>query len=341
MFFSIIIPVYNVAPYLRECLDSVLAQTFADWEAICVDDGSTDGSGAVLDEYASKDSRIKVVHKANEGVSVARNKGIELSSGEYFMFVDSDDWVVEDALVGIHDALVECPADGILVQSFDVGRGNCFPLKVIGQTSSPLELLVGRYRVPAWTVCRMYKRRTYGGLRFVSGMRLREDICFWSDALSIPAKWLIVDKPFYFYRKRPESASHGVTYKNAVDLLYFPSYVIRNMRERMGAGDEDVQMFWKKEVRTLGLDVFLRNWTRISPFEKRRVLKRTALCMELLGENPLGKNTRMCLNLANHGFPAWIVVLSYFLGRLKVRKKLFLESSKKFVNGVCNAKQQG
>ena len=61
--FSIIIPVYNVAPYLRECLDSVLAQTFADWEAICVDDGSTDGSGAILDEYAAKDARFRIVHQ--------------------------------------------------------------------------------------------------------------------------------------------------------------------------------------------------------------------------------------------------------------------------------------
>jgi len=71
-FFSIIIPVYNVAPYLRECLDSVLAQTFTDWEAICVDDGSTDGSGAILDEYAAKEPRIKVIHPKNAGVGAAR-----------------------------------------------------------------------------------------------------------------------------------------------------------------------------------------------------------------------------------------------------------------------------
>ena len=81
-FFSIIIPVYNVAPYLRECLDSVIAQTFTDWEAICVDDGSTDGSGAILDEYAARDERFK---------SVARNAAIELMHGDWFLFVDADD----------------------------------------------------------------------------------------------------------------------------------------------------------------------------------------------------------------------------------------------------------
>lgn len=89
--FSIIIPVYNVAPYLRECLDSVLAQTYTDWEAVCVDDGSTDGSGKILDEYAKNDSHIRVVHKANGGVSSARNRGLEEAKGEWILFLDGDD----------------------------------------------------------------------------------------------------------------------------------------------------------------------------------------------------------------------------------------------------------
>ena len=92
-FFSIIIPVYNVSPYLRECLDSVLAQTFTDWEAICVDDGSIDGSGVILDEYASRDSRFRVIHQPNVGVSVARNLGIRTASGAYVGFIDPDDVV--------------------------------------------------------------------------------------------------------------------------------------------------------------------------------------------------------------------------------------------------------
>lgn len=90
-YFSIIIPVYNVAPYLRECLNSVLAQTFTDWEAICVDDGSTDGSGAILDEYAAKDKRFRVIHQANAGVSVARNAALDVVQGEWVGFLDADD----------------------------------------------------------------------------------------------------------------------------------------------------------------------------------------------------------------------------------------------------------
>ena len=89
--FSIIIPVYNVAPYLRECLDSILSQTFTDWETICVDDGSTDGSGAILDEFADRDSRFRIIHKSNAGVSAARNVALDVASGEWVSFVDADD----------------------------------------------------------------------------------------------------------------------------------------------------------------------------------------------------------------------------------------------------------
>lgn len=90
---SIIIPVYNVEKYLAKCIDSVLSQTFTDWELILIDDGSIDQSGKICDEYASKDNRIKVTHKKNEGVSKARNTGIALAKGEYICFIDSDDWI--------------------------------------------------------------------------------------------------------------------------------------------------------------------------------------------------------------------------------------------------------
>ena len=90
-FFSIIIPVYNVAPYLRECLDSVLAQTFTDWECLCVDDGSADESGSILDEYAQRDSRFLVFPKKNGGVSAARNLALDNAKGEWICFLDGDD----------------------------------------------------------------------------------------------------------------------------------------------------------------------------------------------------------------------------------------------------------
>lgn len=98
MRFSVIVPVYNVEKYLRECLDSVLNQSYPDWEAICVNDGSTDGSAAILEEYAQKEARVKVVSQPNGGLSAARNTGLKAASGEYVLFLDSDDWLEPQAL---------------------------------------------------------------------------------------------------------------------------------------------------------------------------------------------------------------------------------------------------
>lgn len=103
--FSIIIPVYNVEQFLRECLDSVLNQTVSDWEAICVNDGSTDGSADILNEYASKDGRFKHIDQANGGLSSARNAGMKEAKGDYILFLDSDDWLETNALQALVDYL--------------------------------------------------------------------------------------------------------------------------------------------------------------------------------------------------------------------------------------------
>lgn len=99
---SVIIPIYNVEKYLRRCLDSVLNQTFSDWEAICVNDGSPDGSAAILSEYAAKDDRFKIVNKENGGLSDARNAGMQVAKGEYILYLDSDDFIHPQTLEITH-----------------------------------------------------------------------------------------------------------------------------------------------------------------------------------------------------------------------------------------------
>lgn len=104
---SVIIPVYNQAPYLAKCLDSVLAQTLRDIEVVCVDDGSTDGSGRMLDEYAARDSRVKVIHQANAGAGPARNVGMDVARGEFLAFMDPDDlYPDEGVLADVYSAAV-------------------------------------------------------------------------------------------------------------------------------------------------------------------------------------------------------------------------------------------
>ena len=204
---SVIVPVYNVEKYLRCCVDSILAQTFTDIEVLLVDDGSTDGSGAICDEYAQKDSRVRVFHKANGGVSSARNLGLDNTRGGYIMFVDSDDKVAPT----ICETLLSYAADGIMPicahykwvdgKTFAVTSNHqqtFYPVKEfdIGATPSP------------W--CKLYEKRLIGRC-----LRFREDFSFMEDALfnceyyRFIHGFMVIESPLYYYRILPNSLSHG------------------------------------------------------------------------------------------------------------------------------------
>ena len=130
--FSIIVPIYNVEKYLNRCIASIFKQGFADYELILIDDGSPDNCGKLCDEYAKKDARVKVIHKKNAGVSMARQDGIDLSEGEYLVFVDADDWITDDCLETLSHhtdvdlirfgAYVEKP-DGTYIEGFPLEKG--------------------------------------------------------------------------------------------------------------------------------------------------------------------------------------------------------------------------
>lgn len=113
---SIIVPVYNVEKYLNRCLDSILNQTFTDFELILVDDGSTDNSGIICDEYKTKDNRIKVIHKENGGLSSARNAGLDIARGRYIGFVDSDDFISKDMYQILYNEAEKNKADMIMCE---------------------------------------------------------------------------------------------------------------------------------------------------------------------------------------------------------------------------------
>ena len=114
---SVIIPCYNCEKYVAKCLDSVLAQTFQDWEAIVVNDGSTDGSVEILNRYAAKDSRIKVVTQENQCLSMARNNGFKFAQGNYVSFLDSDDFIDENFLLDLHNQAVKEQADAVMTST--------------------------------------------------------------------------------------------------------------------------------------------------------------------------------------------------------------------------------
>ena len=125
---SIIVPVYNAERTVGRCIESILNQEYRDFELLLVNDGSTDASGSLCDGYAAKDSRIRVIHKKNAGVSAARNTALDLAQGTYLQFLDSDDWLTPDATSSLVRAAEETGCD-LIVANFYRGNGERFPQK--------------------------------------------------------------------------------------------------------------------------------------------------------------------------------------------------------------------
>ena len=121
---SVIVPVYKTEPWLRPCVDSILAQTFSDLEIILVDDGSPDGCGAICDEYAAQDARVRVIHKENGGLVSAWKTGVQAAAGEYVGFVDSDDWIDPDFFESLHSAAAELGADVVVGERVEEREGH-------------------------------------------------------------------------------------------------------------------------------------------------------------------------------------------------------------------------
>ena len=122
---SILVPVYNAEKYLEYCLESILAQTFTDFEVICMDDGSDDESGRILDTYAQNDKRIKVIHKANSGYGNTMNTAIQLSSGNYIGIVESDDTIELDMYQMLYECITQYDLDFVKTDHYEIGRASC------------------------------------------------------------------------------------------------------------------------------------------------------------------------------------------------------------------------
>lgn len=164
---SIIIPLYNVEKYLPKCLDSILAQTFSDFEVLLVNDGSPDNSGRIGEEYAARDARIRLFHKENGGVSSARNYGMKKAQGNYIAFCDSDDWVDPDWLETLYRQMCECPVElsvcGLMKEDGD-GKVLFTVEDIRMYRKNKEEALLtlfngdGYYRYQGWVVNKLYKR---------------------------------------------------------------------------------------------------------------------------------------------------------------------------------------
>ena len=222
-FFSIIIPVYNVAQYLKECLDSVLAQTFGDWECICVDDGSTDGSGEMLDVYARGDSRFRVFHQTNKGVSAARNLALEHAMGDVVCFADGDDITYPWWLSTFYELLQVEEADLVRVQ-YPSCRSYCLQPPPVGACArcvmthekAILEWGWSTFSREGYSCLYAVRRRCVGETRFVNGVQLKEDNLFALALLPKITRAVQCEVVTYWYRFRATSAVHQTPSPEAI-----------------------------------------------------------------------------------------------------------------------------
>ncbi len=212
---SIIVPVYQVEKYLDKCIISIINQSYKNLEIILVDDGSTDSSPAICNQYQKKDTRIKVIHKENGGLSQARNVGLEIAQGDYIGFVDSDDWIESNMYEVLMSSLLETGAD-IAVCNYQMDASGSKALKKIynieKKVYSPEEALRkiitadGYIRTVVWN--KLYKRSVWGDIKFPEG-RIYEDTLWTAKVVGNSKSISYINYSLYHYLFRPDSLSNN------------------------------------------------------------------------------------------------------------------------------------
>lgn len=210
---SVIIPVYKVEKYLCRCVDSMLEQTYTNMEIILVDDGSPDNCPVMCDEYARQDSRVKVIHQENAGLSGARNAGIDMAQGQWLAFVDSDDYLAADFLERLYQACVDT-GSSLSVCRWEYVRGETIPEHGTGETRvyTGREMLAnlyvpdGAYFVVAWN--KLYRKELFEDIRYPLG-RIHEDEATTYRIYDKVKKAAYVDRSLYGYFVTPVSITRG------------------------------------------------------------------------------------------------------------------------------------
>lgn len=217
--FSIIIPVYNVENYIAPCIESILCQSVSDWELLLVDDGSTDKSGIICDEYAGKDNRIRVFHQENSGVSCARNLGIEKAQGKYISFVDADDWIAPNYLDVISKQIDDY--DILFIGFiFEYEDGSTMQVSTVDLEASQvcdkeecmlhLQSNATGYNLFCYTWNKVFKSDVIktNKIAFLKDVKYGEDELFTLAYCLCAHSIKAISTPIYHYRQRPGSLTH-------------------------------------------------------------------------------------------------------------------------------------
>lgn len=248
---TVIVPVYNVSRYLSRCIESILSQTFLSFELLLIDDGSTDGSATLADEWSRRDKRIRVFHQTNAGVSAARNRGLDEAEGRFICFVDADDWVYPSYLDALYAALPEQEGEGLVIEGFvEVSpegealgcgvslRDECWHKEDFDALfrSQPVSQL-------GYSCSKLYARALLDrcGIRFTVGIHCCEDLLFMLEYL-LHAEYVVFGSAReYVYVRYPASLSRTVnSFRSEYRCFAVYHSLVRRIRERFGFTPADL-----------------------------------------------------------------------------------------------------
>ena len=235
---SIIVPVFNVEKYLCKCIESILRQSFKNWELILIDDGSTDESGRICDEYSKKDNRVKVIHQDNKGVSASRNIGLINSKGEYICFIDSDDYVEDDYLMKMIKIILSEDVDfvccgvknvknsDIIIQSI---ADNSIINKAIIENHFFKNNIIKDLMYAPWN--KLYKKKLLEEINFNENFSIGEDILFVYEYLQKCRNGYFLKDALYNYVYRADSAMNKDKLKRQSEYLKAAQYILNKCQD--------------------------------------------------------------------------------------------------------------
>lgn len=327
VYFSVLIPVYNTACWLPECLNSLLSQTISDWECICIDDGSTDDSWKILQIYAQKDHRIKIFQQDNQGASSARNNALNRVTGKYFTFLDSDDVISHDMLAVWKTFLEKTHAD-ILMEE---GKPKSFvhrkeiesvlsrSLANIPMTCKTTQEAFKYYHTEllspgvAMLGQRAYLTKRLGQHRFDETLEMSEDSYYFYQFFNSELTWCFLAMSSYFYRNREGSAVHTLTPKKRLNNLEITVKRLE-MLAQFELSLAECRNFWEMSRNNLEYRVRGPNdcWNRLSKVEKAKFMDAVNRAYKVLGYYPFDFIMRIRLQFLR-GHCEWIPRLMEYL----------------------------
>lgn len=249
MFFSIIVPVYNVEKYLNECIDSIIGQTFTDFELILVDDGSTDTSGKICDNYAAKDNRITVIHKPNGGQSTARNQGVNTARGEFAVFLDSDDLIADENFFSDLKNVIKPETDIVVFRycKYYEDRIDQCGISLANINSSNriafLEELVKRdaFFCSCWSKTTRLSLLKENNIIFDESLSC-EDMDWYYNVVSHAKCFEVIDKPYIYYRQRENSVTSSFKKKSITDYILTIQKWYKKLDETLDPSEKSIML---------------------------------------------------------------------------------------------------